>query len=308
MTMRLAWLAVPAALFISNVASAATKSVTAAQASLPADTEVVATSNVKSLRGTQTFQKLFPQLLKVDKDVPDGLGKIKKTCGFDAVASIEDVTMGLGPKEEGAFFVTVAAAVTEKKIVECATKLAKLEKETLTATKTGDITELKSDKGTSLFFAMTSDNVLVIATDPEKKPLLERMLGGKGALVKSKVGQRLQKLRDDAVVSVVFAKEQKVEGMTVKGGDLTLAVKSGVVDLTARVEMASKKEADQVVTFVKAVNSIPMPKTAPKEAEKIAKAVDAKSQGAEAIVTASASEKDLLAVASWLMTEAFGKR
>jgi hypothetical protein len=268
----------------------------------------VATSNVKSLRGTQTFQKLLPQLLKVDKDVPDGLGKIKKTCGFDAVASIEDVTMGLGPKEEGAFFVTVAAAVTEKKIVECATKLAKLEKETLTATKTGDITELKSDKGTSLFFAMTSDNVLVVATDPEKKPLLERMLGGKGALVKSKVGQRLQKLRDDAVVSVVFAKEQKVEGMTVKGGDLTLAVKSGVVDLTATVEMASKKEADQVVTFVKAVNSIPMPKTAPKEAEKIAKAVDAKSQGAEAIVTASASEKDLLAVASWLMAEAFGKR
>jgi hypothetical protein len=285
MTMRLAWLAVPAALLFSNVAFAATKSVTAATASLPSDTEIVATSNVKSLRGTQTFQKLFPQLLKVDKDVPEGLSKIKKTCGFDPVASIEDVTMGLGPKEEGAFFVTVAAAVTEQKIVDCATKLAKQEKETLTATKTGSITELKSDKGSSLFFAMTSDNVLVIA----------------------KVGQKLQKLRDDAVLSVVFAKEQKIEGMTVKGGDLTLAVKSGVVDLSATVEMSSKKEAEQVVTFVKTVNGIPMPKGAPKEAEKIAKSVDAKSQGAEAIVTATASEKDLLAVAGWLMREAFGK-
>lgn len=307
MTMRLAWLAVPAALLFSNVAFAATKSVTAATASLPSDTEIVATSNVKSLRGTQTFQKLFPQLLKVDKDVPEGLSKIKKTCGFDPVASIEDVTMGLGPKEEGAFFVTVAAAVTEQKVVDCATKLAKQEKETLTATKTGSITELKSDKGSSLFFAMTSDNVLVIATDPEEKPLLERMLGGKGALAKSKVGQKLQKLRDDAVLSVVFAKEQKIEGMTVKGGDLTLAVKSGVVDLSATVEMSSKKEAEQVVTFVKTVNGIPMPKGAPKEAEKIAKSVDAKSQGAEAIVTATASEKDLLAVAGWLMREAFGK-
>jgi hypothetical protein len=305
MTMRLAWLAVPAALLFSNVAFAATKSRAAAEASLPADTEIVATSNFKALRSTQTFQKLFPQLLKADKDTKEGITKITKTCGFDPLTSVDDVTMGLAAKEQGAFFLSVVASVTEKKLVECATKLAKEEKETLTATKTGNITELKSDKGSSVFFSMTSDNVLVVATDPEEKALLEKMLGGKGALAKSKVGKRLSKLRDDAVLSVVFAKEETIENLTVKGGDLTLAVKAGVVDLTTTVEMASKKEAEQVVTFVKAVNVIPLPKDAPKEAERILKTVDAKSQGADATVTASAAEKDLVPVATWLMGRFF---
>ena len=301
MSKRFAWLALPAAFFISTYASAATKSFTAAQASLPADTEIVATSNLKSVRSSQTFQKLFPQLLKLDKEAPDMLAKVKKSCGFDPVTAIDDVTLGVAKDEEGAFFVAVNG-VTEQKLVDCATKLAKSEgKETITAKKTGNITELKSDKGGSpIFFAWLPDNVLVIASEPEEKATLEKMLGGKGALAKSKVGARLGKIRDDAAVSVVFSKELPVDSMTVKGGDFTLAVKSGVVDIVTTLEMASNKEAEQLVTAAKAIGSLlPLPKDAPKEVEKILKSVDGKASGAEATITASAAEKDLIAVVNW---------
>ncbi len=302
MSKRFAWLALPAAFFVTSFAGAATKSFTTASSSLPQETEIVATSNVKSVRSAETFKKLFPQLLKLDKEAPDALAKFKKTCGIDPVTAIDDVTVGLNASDEGAFFVALNG-VTEKKLIECATKLAKEDKETLTATKTGNITELKSDTGDSVYFAWLSENVLVLTTDPDEKPLLEKWIGGKGTLAKSKVGGRLAKIKDDAALSVVFTKEIPIDSsMTIKGGDFTLSVKSAVLDIVTTLEMSSSKEADSLVAAAKALTSLlPIPKDAPKELEKILKSLNATSKGAEATITASAAEKDIIAVANWAL-------
>lgn len=307
---KLAWLVAPALVVISTVANAApTKSFTAATSSLPADMEILGSSNVKALRSTEVFKKVFPQLLKTDKDIPEGLDKVKKQCGIDPVTAIDDVTVGLDSKEKGAFFIAVNG-VTEQKLVDCIVKLGKSEKETITSKKIGNLTELKGDKGNTIYFAWLTGDVLVIASEPEDKATLERMLGGKGALTKSgKLAGRIAKATPDAALTVMWAKSFPIEKMTLKSGDLTLSDVAGQVTAATSLEMASAKEAEQLVDAAKTVQKLlPLPKDAPKEIDKILKTLDAKASGAEAKISVQSSEKDLMTVIQWALDQAMPKK
>lgn len=303
-----AMFAAVATLLVAGVASAApTESFTSASANLPGDIEIVASSNVKTVRSTDTFKKLLPEVLKMAGKANEGIEKVKKTCGIDPITAFDDLTIGLDKREKGAVYVNVNG-VTEAKLVECLTKIGKaINSSTVTTKKTGNITEVKSDKGSdSLFFAWLTGDILVVATEPDDKALLERMIGGKGALAKSKLATRLGKADSSAALSVVFARDVPVEKMTVKNGDVTVNVAGGNIDVAATGEMATSKEAEAVAQAAnKVATMVSLPKNAPKELEKMLKSVSAKASGAEVKITARTTEKDLLTVALWAVKEKF---
>jgi hypothetical protein len=296
MSKYLAWLAVPVVLLSSSLASAApTKSFTAAVASLPADTEMLGSSNLKAVRSTQLWKTLFPELLKMERDVPEAIDKVKKSCSIDLVGSADDVTLGLDSKEKGAIFISVAG-VTEAKMLECLQKVAKSEGESVTSKKTGSITEVKSDKSKkSLFYSWQPGDVLVIAIEPEDKAMLERALGGKGALAKGKLSGRIAKANPENALTVISARSIPVEKKTVKAGDLSVSVSGGNVNVALNAEMASSSEADDVVKLAKLATSL-IPKDAPKELERIAKTLSVGSSGPEVRASLVASERDLVSL------------
>jgi hypothetical protein len=130
------------------------------------------------------------------------------------------------------------------------------------------------------------------------------MLGGKGGLSKSPVAGRLSKMDPGAALSVAFAKQLPVEKMTVKGANVNVAASGGNVTATTVLEMASKKEAEQIVTIATMAAAIAKPKGAPKELERLLKSINASSSGADATITAQSTEKELAVVLGWALKEA----
>lgn len=296
MSKYLTWLALPLALSATSVAWAApTKSFTAAVAALPADTETIGSSNLKSLRSTQIWKTMFPELLKMEQDIPEAIDKVKKSCSIDLVGAADDITLGIDSKEAGAVFISVAG-VTEPKLQECLQKIAKSEGEAITIKKTGSITEVKSDKSKkSLFYSWQAGDVLVIAVEPDDKAMLERALGGKGAVAKGKLSTRIAKANPENALTLISSKSKQIDKKTIKGGDLALAVSGGNVSLVANAEMGSSSEADDVVKLAKLVSSL-IPKDAPKELERLAKTLAVSSTGSEVKASAVASERDLVSL------------
>jgi hypothetical protein len=293
----LVFLAVPALALWTAVASAApNKSFTVAKDVLPADIQVIGSSNLKSIKSTQTFQKLFPQLVKSDRDVAEGLDKVKKSCGIDPVNAIEDVTVGVADKEKGLILVTLTG-VTEQKLIDCASKIAKAETgETVTTKKTGDIIELKSNKGgQSLYVAFLKGDVLAFASDPTDKALLERFLGGKGAITKGSLAPFMAKLAFDSALSLAWSKQMPLEKWSMKGGTLDVAINGGNVSASTAVKLGSSKEASEVAAMAqkelaKAQGNLP------KELDAVAKTLTVKASGDDVVASASATERDLAAM------------
>jgi hypothetical protein len=293
--MRLACLlAVPAALTLSMAAEAAPRSLASATARLPDTTAVLGSSNVKSFRSTQIFQKAFPELVKQTRELREGIDRVKKLCKIDPVTSVEDATLATDKNDEGAAFIALTG-IDEAKAVDCATKLAKdemggnVKAEKVASKADGTIYRLSTDKSKDeAFFAWLPGEVVVFGTDVDDKALLEKTLSGKGALAKrSKLSGRLSKLDPNAVLSMIWAKEQKIEGKKIKGGDANVTIQSGNVAFAGTAEMESSQEAQEVAALVQALKSM-IGKFSP------GASVDARSSGAEVIVTARISESDLL--------------
>ncbi len=300
----LAWLSVPVVLAWSALAAAAPpRSLAAAEASLPGDVEVLAAANVKTLRTSQLYTRAFGQLVSAERDVREGLGKVKQACGIDADKVVDDLTVGVGPRESGAVFIAVSG-LTEKQLVDCIAKIAQQEAgEQLLSKKTGAITELGSSKSSNkIYFAWLPGDVLAVATEPDDKALLERMLGGKGGVKKTKAFQRLKAHDQESVLLAGWTKRIPGGGLELKSGSLGLLYKGARVAAEAVLETGSADEADQVAAATKLLGSmLGLPKDAPKQIDTIIKTVEAKTNGPEVKVTANASEADLIAVLDWAM-------
>lgn len=306
MSKLLTWLSCAlVSLLLTSAAGATTKSLAAASASLPSDIEVLASSNLKSVRSTETFKTIFPELMKLGGEVGAAVDTVKKECGIDPVKAFDDATIGLDKKDKGAVFFAVSG-VSEQKLLECVGKVAKAEnKSTISSKKSGLITEVKNDKsGETVFYAWLPGDVLVVATEIDDKPLLERMIGGKGGLAKSPVAARLTKMDPQAALSAAVAKQIPVDKMTVKGANLNVVAASGNVTATTILEMGSKKEAETLASLATMASVVAKPKGAPKELERLLKSINASSSGAEATISAQSTEKELAVVLGWALKEA----
>ncbi len=293
----LAWLAVPAALCaLPTAAEAAPRSLAAATARLPETVDALGTSNLKGLRATKLFAKLFPALLQEADELDEGIKQIKKVCQIDAVNAIEDATMAGETSDEGAIFLALTG-VDEAKAVACVTKIAKAEmasdatSEKISSKADGTLYRIRSEKkAKEIFFAWLPGEIAVVATDEDDKALLERMLSGKGNIRKSKIASRVAKLDPNATLSVVWAKEETIEGKKVKGGEVRVTIQGGMVSGDATAELESSKDAQEIVSMIEALKSL-LGKMAP------GATVDAKSSGANVILRAQMPEAELIKAA-----------
>jgi hypothetical protein len=300
----IAWSFVPVVLAWSALASAASpRSLAAAESVLPADVELVAAANMKTLRTSQLYARAFGELVGAERDVREGLGKVKQSCGIDAEKVVDDLTVGIDRGEDGGIFVALSG-VTEKQFLDCITKIAKEEAgEQLTAKKTGAVTELSTSKSTKkLYFAWLPGDVLVFASEPDDKALLDRVLGGKGEVKRTKAWQRLKAHDQESVLLAGWTKKIPGSGLDLKSGSLGLLYKAGKVRAETLLETGSKEDAEQIAAATKVVGSmLGLPKDAPKQLEAILKSIEAKTNGAEVKVSASAAEGDLLAILDWAL-------
>lgn len=292
----LAWLAVPAALLFSFTAEAAPRSLAAATARLPETVDALGTSNLKGLRATKLFAKLFPALLEDADDLAEGIKSIKKVCQIDAVNAIEDATMAGETSDEGAVFLALNG-VDEAKAVGCVTKIAKAEMapdataEKISSKADGTLYRIHSaKKAKEVFFAWLPGEIAVVATDEDDKALLERMLSGKGNIKKSKVAARMSKLDPNAALSAVWAKEEKIEGVKVKGGDVKIVIQGGMVTGDATAELESSKEAKEVVSMIEVLKTF-LGKMSPSAT------LDARASGSNVVLRAQVPEADLIKAA-----------
>lgn len=296
------YVAASAVLAWSTFAAAAPpRSRAAADRLLSSDAEIVATVNTKTLRTTDLFKKFVPELLKKERQVDTALTKIKAQCSINPIESIDDITVGVDPQEKGVVFVAVSG-VDEKKFVDCVKKLGKSEGgKTITATKRDLVTELKSDgEAEALYFAWLPENVLVLASDPLKRDLLEKKIGGKGAFAGTALGKRFQAVAEDAAIGLAWTKQIKQQGLSVREGSLMLGYKAKAISAAVSVLLPSADEATQAAALVSMLpGMMGAVKDAPPELGKLVKSVAAKANGSELTVSASAPEGDLMKIAKW---------
>jgi hypothetical protein len=302
MKLALPSLAAAAVLCLSTVALAAPpRSRLAAEGALPGDQDAIATVNVKTSRTSELFKKYFPLLLKEERDVGEGLAKVKSTCGIDPMNAIADVTVGVSEDRRGALFIALDG-VSESKMLDCVKKLAKSEAgATLTAKKSGFVTVLSSDKKeSSLHFAWLPGDVLVLTMQPEDRAELTRMISGQGSFGRTALGQLFAKVSPDSAIGLAWTKGIRERGVEIQNGTLALEYAAKRYSLTVSAATPSNDEAEKTASLVKmAPAALSAIKGVPKAAEKLAKNLKARADGNRVELSLTADEVDVLSIANW---------
>jgi hypothetical protein len=280
-------------------AFAANRSLAAAEDALPGDADALVSANVAQLTSTRMFQQIFPLATSALGARP-ALDKVKKACGFDPTAAIDDVTLGLTGPSEGAAF--VAMSVGEQKFTSCVSAIVKQETgNDVTTKKTGD--EIAFSAGSrALFVRWLPGDVLALGLDPSDEAALKKLTGGAGAFRGNAAMMGwLAQLDPDALLLGAETRSISQKMFTTRGGAFSLADKSSVVTAKVLVDLGSSSDADEVARGASIFLALVAPKNAPPEVTRALRSVDVKASGSIVTGTASASEVDLAAIAGWLM-------
>lgn len=260
------------------------------------DAPIIAGIDVGSAKSSETFKKLYPILLEKKPEVKDVLDKLQTICKFDPFKAINSVVAVVDDSSDntGAFFLALSGW-DAKKLGECGKKIARGEKKTLVVgpVKKG-IQELSmKDKGSNdkLYLGWIGKNVLVVATDPTDRSLVERVIGGKGAGDANKLASKLD---TSATVWMAVIKQEQIQpGITMKAVYGTVKIAGGNIAADGRVVTGDAKQATSLVTAFN--NEMPnVQKGLPPGAQALASSLKVTSAGAEVQATASSPEKDLL--------------
>jgi hypothetical protein len=221
---------------LTATASADTKSWTALQAHVPAGAWVVGGLDVKSLRAVASFGKAIESV----PDIGPVLGSIQKSCGFDAVKSISDVSVALSSSGGGTVVVALDG-VDEAKLVACATKLL-APKAKLTA-KTGKVSEYAIDDGKTkktIYAVWPAKDVVVFSAQPEDRAKLDAFVDGKAA--QGDLATFVGKANTTAVAWFAAT----VGKYNLKGGVGTVTVAKDVYTGAIRVVASSPDDAEGI--------------------------------------------------------------
>lgn len=309
--------AVAAALLFSAVAARAeaqSKSWTAAKAVLPGDLMVVGGGNISTIQKSTIYKAIVPALLQQERDAKEGLEMVKTSCGIDVETSIADVAVGV-TSDEKALIVAHVSGIDEAKVTSCLQKIAEAEAKEkgnkakkLTAKTSGKIVEYTMEgEKEKLYVAWLESSVLAITSDPTDKSLLEKMIGGKGAVAKSgDISKALGKVNTSAAIWFAVAKKTPMgDGKTkatmkIAYGALDLA--AGVVSAEGNIVVSSSAEAKAFADQANAEmtkNSGQMPP----DMQKIMKNVKITSSGDTVTIKCSLTEKELMGVIGLMMTQ-----
>lgn len=265
-----------------------------------ADAPIIAGIDVASAKASESFKKYYPLLVDKKPEVKEVLDKLQAACSFDpftavhsAVAVVDDAA-----DNRGAFYLALTGW-NAAKLGACIKKVSKREKKNVIVgpVKRGiQQLELKGDK---IYLGWIGKDVLVIATDPTDKALVQKMLGGRGAGAANKLANKLD---TGATLWMVVMKSQPIQGsIEMKALYGTANVASGNVDGDMRVITGGASQASDLVTMFNA--ELPKLQGAlPPAASALVKSLKLTANGAEVQATASAPEKDLLSLFALVMS------
>jgi hypothetical protein len=335
MTMKLLSLAASVVLF-STAASADSRSWSTVKGLLPDSVNVVAGANLSTLRGTGLYSTLMPALMSADPDLKRAIDMAKSTCAIDVDKSIVDATFAIGGDDRGVVIVALDKALDQKRVVDCMSKFVaaqapppKVEADLkgagglkgaakkpgavkdaqvakpppapkLLVKTTGKITEYGLDTETQrLFVAWLAPDVVAIATDAGDKPLLEKMLAGKGT--KGTINTFLAKAPSSAAVWLATTKPQSMPtGGTMKGAFGTIDTTKGNVHFDLSIVLGSPKEAkgfvDQATALLADARA-----GIPAQFQKLVTALKLSASADAANMKLSATEKDVMSALSFAM-------
>jgi hypothetical protein len=233
--------------------------------------------------------------------VQDVLNKLKATCKFDPFTAVNSAVAVVDDQNDntGAFYIALTGWDAGK-LGTCAKKVAKGEKKDLTVgpVKKGIQELTMKGEAKKMYLGWIGKDVLVVATDPSDRSLLEKVLAGKGG---GTAGGMAAKIDTGATVWMAVIKEQQIQkGITMKGLYGTVKIAKGNVDGDLHVVTGDEAQATSLVTaFNKEMPNIQ--KGLPPAAQSLAKSLKMSSSGAEVQATATAVEKDLLGLLGLLL-------
>lgn len=284
---------------VATPALAANKSLPVAVASLPNDIELIASVDATIVRSTKLYSSTVPLLLSMSGSAQTGLDEVKKTCGFDPLTAIDDVTMALDSGKNGAVFIGVN--IKETAFTSCLVSLAKQKSGAdVTTSKSGNEITLKAPSGT-FYFAWLPGDVIAVTKNPRDQKELARFTGGAGALATNKQMTSWLSMADpNALATVVTTRSFSGGGMSMDGGIGSIVYKAGNYEAKATIEVGSKSKAELIEKGAGMLKGLLKDK-GPSELQTILGTLDVKASGTTIVAKASGTESDVTAILGWAM-------
>jgi hypothetical protein len=284
------------ALVPSSALAAPSRAWTAAKKA-HADAPIIAGLDVASAKASESFKKLYPKLLKEKPEVKDVLDRLSATCSFDPFTAVHSVVAVIDDSRDdrGAVYLALTGGWDAAKLGDCGKKIAASENRELTVgpIKNGIQELVMTGERDKVYLGWIGKQVLVVATDPMDRSLVQKMLTGKGA---GRANKLANKLDTGATAWMVGMKAQPLEnGIEMKALYGTANVNSGTVAGDMRVVTGDATQAANLVTMI----NTELPKVQPMlppGAKAMVASLKLSATGAEVQGTASAPEKDLLSL------------
>jgi hypothetical protein len=294
--MKLSVLALVTLSALSTSASAdVAKAWTAAKDHLPADTRAIGAVDVSAFVKTASYKAMFAAIVKEEPDLGKAYELVKQTCKVDPAQVIEGLIVA-GDPDAGKGVLFVQHSMDRKKAGTCIQDVLKAVGETKAAVKQDGKYTTIGDGKNQMYLMWVADNVVAINFDPDKKAEYERWLGGKGALKKSTLAERVEKLDTKALAFGALQLDKPLDDkelpVIAATGTITLG-KTAVVKLRGTFKdaaAASKMLAEANKELDKEMKRGKLPESV----KRIAKTVKMAAAGADLTLDASASEADLL--------------
>lgn len=283
---------------VPSIASSAPSRAWTAARKAHADAPIIAGMDVASAKSSESFKKFYPLLLAKKPDVKDVLDSLQTHCSFDPFTAIRSVVAVVDDtnNDRGAFYLALARGWNAAKLGACVKKVGKAEKQkdiVVGPVKKGIQQFSVKGGGDTLYVGWIGRDVLVVATDPSDKALLQSMLGGnKGG----EANRLANKLDTGATLWMVVIKSQPIQAnVEMKAFSATIKVARGNMDADMRVVTGDTAQATELVTMFN--RELPnVQSSLPPAAKALVKTLELTSAGAEVKATASAPEADVLAL------------
>lgn len=292
-------LAVVATASVATPALAANKSLPVAVASLPGDIEIIASADATVARSTKLYTSTVPLLLAMSGSAQTGLDEVKKTCGFDPLTAVDDVTIAMDAGKDGAAFLGVN--VKESVFTSCLVSLAKQKSGAdVTTSKSGNEITVKAPSGT-FYFAWLPGDVIAFTKNPRDSKELARFTGGAGALASNKqMASWLSMADPNALAVIATTRSFSSGGMSMDGGVGSVVYKGGTYEAKATIEVGSQSKAELIAKGAGMLKSA-LANKGPSELQSILGTVDVKASGTTVVAKASGAESDVTAILGWVM-------
>jgi hypothetical protein len=277
----------------------------AAKGVLPASPMVVGGLNVATIRDSQLFKQLYPQLIASSPDAKEGVETINAACGLDVKSVVQGIVFAVDESNQGIVLFSLKG-IDQAKVLSCMNAAGKKENHTFTAGKAdakGIVEYTSSASKDKMYVAYLPKGVVAMATEPKDKSLLEKWLGGRGDDGKSAAGVALGKVNTGAALWAVYGKAQQLEPqMNMKAGYGHADIAAGEIRVDGRMVLANAKEATDAAA--KANTEFEKAKAGgqiPPAFAGVAKSIKIQSAGDEVQIRASMPEKEALSLIGMAM-------